>query len=151
MHAPARDSTSIVFNTLLSREEASGTETKLVAYLSVVRHAKASPITVCGSLHLYMKYHKKAPAAYPLNDHLTCYVSSRNMFPPIIFVFNYFTLCWKTSTLPTHGIDHVHRSETTFRKPPTYALSYPPRCLLDFKSMLNVKCQLCFYYTLLFS
>ena len=41
--APARHSARIVFNTLLSREEASGTETKLVAYLSVVGHAKASP------------------------------------------------------------------------------------------------------------
>ena len=90
MGVPARDSAGIVFNTPLSREEVSPSAPKLPAYLSVVRHAKASPITVCGSLHLYMKYHKKAPAAYPLNDHLTCYVSSRNMFPPVIFCLQLF-------------------------------------------------------------
>ena len=43
MGVPARDSAGIVFNTPLSREEVSPSAPKLPAYLSVVRHAKASP------------------------------------------------------------------------------------------------------------
>ena len=45
--APTRDTARIVFNTLLSRGEASLSATKLAAYLSVVRHAKASPNYSC--------------------------------------------------------------------------------------------------------